>query len=160
MSSLKDQLLKAGLVKKAEVKRAPKKKAPTQAKKNRKKTSDVTQRAQRAMLDKAKKDKALNERRRMEAEKKAIHAQIKQLVDSAKLDRSEGETPYNFTSKKKVKTIYVTAEQHTQLSKDQLAIVEISKDSFDLVPKKVGAKIAQRDPSYICLLYTSDAADE
>jgi len=149
MSTLKDQLLKAGLVKKAEVKRAPKKKAPTQAKKNRKKTSDVTQRAQRAMLDKAKKDKALNERRRIEAEKKALHAQIKQLVDSAKLDRSDGETSYNFTSKKKVKTIYVTGEQHAQLSKGQLAIVEINKDSFELVPKKAGEKIAQRDSSYI-----------
>lgn len=149
MSSLKDQLLKAGLVKKAEVKRAPKKKAPTQAKKNRNKASDATLRAQRAMLDKAKKDKALNERRRIEAEKKALHAQVKQLVDSAKLDRRDGETPYNFTFKKKVKTIYVTSEQHTQLSKDQLAIVAMTKEIFELVPKKAGEKIAQRDSSYI-----------
>lgn len=149
MSSLKDQLLKAGLVKKAEVKRTPKKKAPTQAKKNRNKASEATLRAQRAMLDKAKKDKALNERRRLEAEKKARQAQVKQLVDSAKLERREGETPYNFTFKKKVKTIYVTAEQHKQLSKDQLAIVAMTKEIFELVPKKVAEQIAQRDASYI-----------
>jgi len=35
------------------------------------------------------------------------------------------------------------------LSKGQLAIVEINKDSFELVPKKAGEKIAQRDSSYI-----------
>jgi len=149
MNSLKDQLLKAGLVKKADVKRAPKKKAPTPAKKNRNKASEATLRAQRAMLNKAKKDKALNERRRLEAEKKALQAQIKQLVDSAKLERREGETPYNFTHKKKVKTIYVTAEQHAQLSKDQLAIVAVTKESFELVPKKAAEQIAQRDSSFI-----------
>ncbi len=157
MSSLKDQLLKAGLVKKAEVKRTPKKKAPTQAKKNRNKVSESSLRAQRAMLNKAKKDKALNEKRRIDAEKKALHAQIKQLVDSAKLDRSEGEATYNFTFKKKVKTIYVTIEQHAQLSKDQLAIITMKNESFELVPKKVAQKIAQRDSSYIVKIEFSNA---
>ena len=149
MSSLKDQLLKAGLVKKNEVNKAPKKKAPTQAKKNRNKVSEQTLRVQRAMLDKAKRDQKLNLERKAEAERKALQAQIKQLVDSSKLDRKEGETAYNFTHNKKVKSIYVTQEQQKQLARDQIVIVCLEGALFELVPKKAAEKIAQRDPESV-----------
>lgn len=149
MSSLKDQLLKAGLVKQHQAKTAPKKKAPTQAKKNRNKVSEQTLRTQRAMLDKAKRDKKLNQQRKAEAERKALQAQIKQLVDSSKLDRKDGDTAYNFTHQKKVKTIYVTQAQQKLLARDQIVIVCLEGALFDLVPKKVAEKIAQRDPQRV-----------
>lgn len=145
MSTLKDQLLKAGLVKKTDVKKKPKKKTPTPAKKNRNKVSEQTLRAQRAMLNKAKKDKKLNAQRKAEAERKALQAQIKQLVDSSKLDRKDGELAYNFTHQKKIKSIYVTAEQQQQLANDQIAIVCLSGGVHELVPKKAAEKIAERD---------------
>jgi uncharacterized protein YaiL (DUF2058 family) len=157
MSSLKDQLLKAGLVKKNEVKKAPKKKAPTPAKKNRNKVSEQTLRAQRAMLDKAKKDKKLNLQRNAEAERKALQAQIKQLVDSSKLERKDGEIAYNFTHKKKVKSIYVTEDQQKQLAQDQIVIVCLAGAIFELVPKKAAEKIAQRDPNSVIENTVSDS---
>lgn len=163
MSTLKDQLLKAGLVKKADVQKKPKKKAPTQAKKARKKVSENTLRTQRAMLDKAKKDKRLNEQRKAEAERKARQAQIKQLVDASKLDRSEGETAYNFTHKKKIKSIYVTEEQQQQLARDQISIVCLEGALFELVPKKAADKIAQRDANSVIknvLQETTESADD
>jgi hypothetical protein len=144
-SSLKEQLLKAGLVKPAKANKKAKKKAPTPAKKNRKKVGETTLRAQRAMLDKAKKDRKLNEQRQAEAERKARYAQIKQLVDASKLDRKDGEKSYNFTFNKKVKTIYVTDEQHSQLSKDQLAIIVMEGERYELVPVKVAEQIATRE---------------
>ena len=155
-NSLKDQLLKAGLVKKKDTKKQPKKKAPQVAKKNRKKPSENTLRTQRAMLDKAKKDKKLNEQRRLEAERKALFAQIKQLVNGSKVDRKDGETAYNFTFKKKVKTVYVTEEQHKLLSKDQLVIIALGDEVFDVVPKVVASKIAERDAS---MVVTNEQAD-
>ncbi len=148
-NSLRDQLLKAGLVQKKDVKKRPKKKAPTVAKKNRKKPSEETLRTQRAMLDKAKKDKKLNERRRQEAERKALLAQIKQLVHGSKVDRKDGETAYNFTHKKKVKKIYVTEDQHKQLSRGQLMIIAMEDELFELVPKVVAAKVSERDASMV-----------
>lgn len=148
-NSLKDQLLKAGLVKKKDVQKKPKKKAPQVAKKNRNKPSENTLRTQRAMLDKAKKDKKLNEQRRAEAERKALFAQIKQLVNGSKVDRKDGETAYNFTFKKKVKTVYVTEEQHKLLSKDQLVIIAMGDEVFDVVPKVVASKIAERDAAMV-----------
>ena len=150
MNSLKDQLLKAGLAPKKDKKpQAKKKKAPTKAKKHRNATSESTLRAQRAMLDKAKKDKKLNEKRQAEAAKKALAAQIKQLVDGSKLDRADGETAYHFTYKKKVKSIYVTTEQQLQLSRDQIVIIATGVESFEVVPKLVAEKIAERDASSV-----------
>ena len=157
-NSLKDQLLKAGLVKKKDVKNQPKKKAPQVAKKNRKKPSENTLRTQRQMLDKAKKDKKLNEQKRIEAQKKALFAQIKQLVNGSKVDRKEGEKTYNFTFGKKVKTIYVTDEQHTQLSRDQLVIIHLDNDVFELVPKIVATKISERDAARVVFNKQSDSA--
>lgn len=150
-NSLKDQLLKAGLVSKNKAKKQPKKKAPQVAKKNRKKPSENTLRTQRQMLDKAKKDKKLNEQRRIDAERKALFAQIKQLVNGSKVERKDGETAYNFTFNKKVKTIYVTDEQHKQLSKDQLVIIALGDDVFEVVPKVVANKIAERDADRVVL---------
>jgi len=156
-NSLKDQLLKAGLVKKKDVKKQPKKKAPQVAKKNRKKPSENTLRTQRQMLDKAKKDKKLNEQKRIEAEKKALFAQIKQLVNGSKVDRKDGEKTYNFTFGKKVKTIYVTDDQHAQLSKDQLVIIHLDNDVFELVPKVVATKISERDAARVVLNEQADS---
>lgn len=144
MSTLKDQLLKAGLAKPA-AKKQPKRKAPTQAKKKRKKVSESTLRAQRAMLDKAKKDKALNEKRQKEAERKARYAQIKQLVDDSKLDRKDGDIGFNFTHNKKIKSIYVTKDQHKQLSDDHLSIIAMDGGLFEVVPNKVADKISERE---------------
>lgn len=149
MNSLKDQLLKAGLVAKKKAQPQPKKKAPTKAKKNRNASSEATLRAQRAMLDKAKKDKKLNEKRQAEAAKKQLAAQIKQLVDGSKLDRRDGETSYHFTFDKKVKSIYVTDEQQKQLSRDQAAIISLGVERFELVPKMVASKIAERDANSV-----------
>jgi len=147
--SLKDQLLKAGLAKKPAAKPAKKKKPPQVAKKQRKQTSESTLRAQRAMLDKAKKDKKLNEKRQADAAAKAKFAQIKQLVNGSKLERKDGETPYSFTLKKKVKKIYVTEDQQKQLSRDQIVIIALGDETFELVPKTVGQKIAERDPKVV-----------
>ena len=140
-----------------------KKKAPTKPKNKRKTMSDSTLRAQRAMLDKAKKDKKLNEQRQAEAAKKQLAAQIKQLVDGSKLDRGEGETAYHFTFEKKVKSIYVTSEQQKQLSLGQAVIISLGAELFELVPKKVAEKIAERDASCVIQNETatsSDAQDE
>ncbi len=149
MNSLKDQLLKAGLVSQKKATKQPKKKAPTKAKAARNKPSEQTLRTQRAMLDKAKKDKKLNAQRQREAEKRELAAQIKQLVDGSKLDRSDGEASYSFTFGKKVKSLYVTSEQQTLLSRDQICIVSLGDQRFELVPKTVAKKIAERDSASV-----------
>ena len=52
---------------------------------------------------------------------------------------------YNFTEGKKVKKLYVSEKNKTQLNKGFLAITKID-DHYDLVPEKVAQRIADRIP--------------
>ena len=150
MKSLKDQLFKAGLTDKQSVKNARKpKKQPQKPKAERGQLSASAQQAEKLLREKAIKDTQLNQQRQEEAEKKAQLAQIKQLVQSSKIDREEGEVAYRFGDHNKIKTIYVTVEQQKQLAQNRIAIVRLEDDIFELVPKVVAKKIAQRDATYV-----------
>jgi len=79
------------------------------------------------------------------------------VVNGSKVDRKDGEKTYNFTFGKKVKTIYVTDDQHAQLSKDQLVIIHLDNDVFELVPKVVATKISERDAARVVLNEQADS---
>lgn len=144
--SLKEQLLNAGFAKKNTAKP---KKSPQVAKKNRHQPSEVQLRTQDAVREQAQKDKYLNAQRQTAAALKAKVSQIKQLVNTAKLDRSEGETPYSFNVGNKIKKIYVTEAQQKQLARGQIVIIAMDNGAFELVPKASAQKIAERDASYV-----------
>ncbi len=157
MGTLKDQLLKAGLAPKKPKQQAKKKKAPTAPKKQRAKVGEATLRAQRAMLNKARKDKKLNEQRAKDAAKKAKIAEIKQLIDTNKLERKEAEIAYNFSYARKVRKIYVTEQQQSQLSENKLGIVTLGNDIFDLVPKEIADKILEREQNFVVRISNEQA---
>ena len=156
MKSLKDQLLKAGLTDKQSLKNAHKqgKKGLTKPKNQRGQASESAKQAEQARIEKTNRDKELNRKRQLAIEKKARHSQIGQLVQSSKIDREGGELAYNFThaldgQSAKIRKLYVTEEQQKQLSKNQIAIVALGSDQFELVPTIVAKKIAVQDPQYI-----------
>lgn len=153
MSTLQDQLKKAGLVK-PKSKDQPRKKVkpPKVAKKDRAKVSEETLRAQQAMIKKAKRDRALNQQREAERKQREIDAQVLQLIEHAKVDRSKGEEDFNFTHNKKVKKIQVTDEQRRQLSRGVLAVVITPGQSFEIVPKTAANKLRERHPSAVVFL--------
>lgn len=151
MNSLKDQLLKAGLTDKQTV-RDVSKQQQQQTKKPKNKRNSVsasTRQAESALMAKTNQDRELNRQRQRVAEQKATLAQIRQLVQAGKLAREDGEQAYHFTIVGKVKKIYVTDEQKKQLSNDQIAIIVLPNDRFELVPKSVAKKIAERDVTYV-----------
>ncbi len=155
MASLQDQLLKAGLVDKNTAKKVSKEKhkASKEARKSSGKSSGNTQTAANAMKAKnAERDRELNRQKQEAAQIKAIAAQIRQLIDLNKMDRSAGDLGYNFVYEKKVKTIYVTEEIQVQISNGRLVIVSTNsseKSPFEIVPRAVAEKIAERDPARI-----------
>jgi len=149
MKSLRDQLLTAGLTDEKSVKNVRKQKQNKKPKKARGKASEITRQVEQAQHDKANRDKELNRLRQLEVEKKAHLAQIQQLINTSKIDRTEGEVAYHFTIDGKVKSIHVTAEQHKQLARNQIAIVISDVDQVELVPRVVAEKIAQHDTPYI-----------
>lgn len=106
--------------------------------------------AARALQEKAERDRQINRQHQAEAEKKAIKAQIIQLITLNRIDRKRGELAYQFTDGKKIKKLYVTETLLAQLSRGQIAIARLG-DSYELVPAAIAEKIAQRDESCIVL---------
>jgi len=152
MSSLKAQLLKSGL---ADAKRA--KKVHQQQLEAGKHAKDETkEQVQKAMAEKAERDRLLNLQRKEEQEKKAIVAQIKQLIETNKIDRKGCEVAYQFTDDKKIKKLYVTELLLNQLAKGQIAVVRFA-DAYELVPARVAEKIAMRDAALVVVLNQAPA---
>lgn len=151
--SLQDQLLKAGL---ADVDKARKleKEKRKQARVARRSGVEIVdenkEAARRAREDKARRDKELNQALHGKSQRKAINAQIKQLIESNKLEKGRGEIGFNFTDGKKVKKLYVTALEQKQLSAGLLAIVK-QGDQYEVLPRPVADKIAERDVDRVIL---------
>ncbi len=155
MSTLQDQLLKAGLVNAKKAKQAQKEKRKTAKVQRHSKEQVVDETrasAEQAKAEKVRRDKALNAERDATAAKKALTAQIAQLIDMNRQAKVEagaaGDIAYNFTDGTKIKKIVVSAAIQRQLSRGRLAIVKLNA-SYELVPAGVADKIASRDASYI-----------
>ena len=158
-NSLFDQLKKSGLVddKKAKKVKKEKHQAKKQADKGKKKgpqVDEVTLLAQQAQAEKVAKDRELNRQRKEEADRKAVFAQIKQLIDMNRIKNRDGDLAYNFANEGKVERIYLKEAFQMQLAKGQLAIVSFG-EGFELVPTAVAEKIAQRDEK--CVIYCDSA---
>ena len=153
MSSLQDQMLKAGLIDSKKVKKATREKRKAQ--KMQKNTKEVVideakAAAARVQLEKVERDRKLNQARKAAAEAKAVTAQIKQLIEMNRQPKGDDDdaVAYNFSDGKNVKKIYVSSEARQQLAKGRLAIVKLG-DSYELVPAIVADKIKQRDESVV-----------
>jgi uncharacterized protein YaiL (DUF2058 family) len=154
MGGLKDQLLKAGLVNEKQIKQARKEKHKENqqnqgSRKNAAATEEQRQ-AQQAMVEKAERDRLLNLQRKEEAEKKALAAQIKQLIEAHRQPKGDGETPYNFADGNTVKRLYVSDKVRGQIARGQLAIVKLDKQ-YELVPSEIADKIHSRDATRVVL---------
>lgn len=164
MPSLQDQLLKTGLAdeKKAKAIRNEKHKKRKQQPKGTVEVSEAEARARQAREEKSERDRQLNLEHQKKAEKKAVQAQIRQLVETNRLDRSSGETSYQFVHDKKIKKIFVDDTMVDQLSRGRLAIVFVN-DAYEIVAEGVARKIMERDELAVVVLHDrrkDDAGDD
>ena len=56
-----------------------------------------------------------------------------------------------------MKTIYVTEEQHRLLSKDQVVIIAMDNELFEIVPKKVAEQVAKRESHRVIQLASTQS---
>lgn len=158
-NALRDQLLKAGLVNEKQVKQAAKEKQKDlQRQHGQGKTAEQEeekQRAQKAQADKLERDRLLNQQRQEQAEKKALAAQIRQLVEQNRILKEDGDTPYNFVDGGKVKRLYLSEKLRQRIALGHIAIVRLEK-GYELVPPEVAEKIRARDPA--CLVLVNEPA--
>ena len=158
--SLQDQLLQAGLADADKAKKLAKEKRK-QAKVARRSGTELKdeskEAARKAREDKARRDRELNQALNSKSQRKAINAQIKQLIETNRLEKGRGEIGFNFTDGKKVKKLYVSAMEQKQLSAGRLAIVK-QGDQYEMVPRPVAEKIADRDSERVVLCGAIDDA--
>ena len=98
-NSFGDQFLKAGLVNKTQLNKAQKSKNKQQKLKQKQKIEVVDEAAvaaQQAAAEKAARDRELNRQQKEEAERKAVQAQVRQLIEMNRLPRNDGDVGYNF----------------------------------------------------------------
>ncbi|XOV86791.1 MAG: DUF2058 domain-containing protein [Pseudomonadota bacterium] len=159
--SLRDQLLQAGLVTTKQAKKAEK--AAQRQDLRVRKGVEVDQdrlAVEQVRLAKLERDREINAELHRKAQQKALRAQVRQLIASNS-KRLAGDIAYNFTDDNKVKTIYISAVNKSELNKGYLAIVR-TDEGYDLVPEPVATKIRQRQADAVVYLYdrSADVMDE
>lgn len=158
MASLQDQLLKAGLIdtKKAKQANKEKRKETNLARRSSEEVVDeIKQSAEQARQEKAERDRDLNRQRDLELQQKAVAAQIKQLIENHRQPKGAGENDveYNFTHGKVIKKIRVSKTVQEQIVRGVLAVVNLG-EGYELVPRIVADKIAQRDEQAVVVANT------
>jgi len=156
-----EQLLKAGIVNKQQVQKVQQdknKKKKQQRNKKEKVVDETRLKAQQAAEEKSRRDRELNKNKEEAARKKAISAEINQLITENRIQRDEScETVYNFEHNKKVKRIYVNEDMKQQIIKGKLGIARI-EGRYELVPVLIAEKIKQRNEKRVVLFEVEQKA--
>lgn len=155
MASLKDQLVNAGLVDKKKAKQLKQelRKEAKVRQKGQVPLDDNKEQVKRNLLEKVERDRQLNKQQQDVVERKAIQAQISQLITMNRIKREGGNIAYQFTDGTRIKRIYVTEQLQKDLVNGRLAIAKLGNE-FELLPSSAAEKIRQRDPQVIVLLNT------
>jgi len=151
-NSLFDQLKKTGLVDKTRAQKVKRDQYKNKKQKSKKgsaeQVDEVRLQAEKAQAEKVERDRQINKQKEEEAERKAVAAQIIQLIETNRVEDRDGEVVYNFTDANVVKRIFVSERVHKHLMSGQLSIAKLG-EGYELVPKPVAEKIKQRDPQCI-----------
>ncbi|MEE9343105.1 MAG: DUF2058 domain-containing protein [Gammaproteobacteria bacterium] len=155
-----DQLLKAGLVKKDQLNKAKKSKHKQKVQKGKQPpvVSEATAAVQQAAAEKTARDSELNRQKKEAAERKAIQAQIRQLIELNELTGIDGDVGYNFQDDTAIKKIFVSDEIHGKLQSGHLTIARFN-GGYTVIPSIVADKIRLRDESSIIGVATPEAGD-
>jgi len=159
--SLQEQLMSTGLVDKKKAKSIKKEKHTErkQAPKGKIQIDEAKLRIELARENKIKKDRDLNKHKKDIQDKKAIVAQIHQLIKTNCIAYIDGEIGFQFVVDKKIKKIHISTDQHDHLLKGRLCIATL-EDKFFLVPSTVANKIIERDETVISYQNIAEESSE
>lgn len=161
-NSLIDQLKKTGLVDKTKAQKVKHEQYKNKKQKSKKGSAteldEAKLLAKKAQAEKVERDRQINLQKKEEAERKAIAAQIIQLIETNRIEDREGEIDYNFTDGNVIKRISISDRIHKHLMNGKLAIAKLG-DSYELVPMPVAEKIKQRDAQCIINIENSTESD-
>ncbi len=149
--SLQDQLLGANLIDAKKAKKISKESRKTKNIQRRSKeenTSGGQAAALRAKQEKQQRDNALNKQKNLEAEKKAIAAQVKQMIEQFRIPREAGDVEYNFTDGKAIKKLRLNKTTFEEITRGRLCIAKLN-ETYEIIPRPVAEKIRERDEAVV-----------
>lgn len=164
MSSMSEQLLKAGLVTEEQVKKVaekPKNKPNKRpASKLKKQVKNKGKREQsdlekfyslRSSEENKEKQEALRKKREAAQRKKEMNKKIGALVSKNILNINDAEIRYNFVVGTTIKYVFVTEEQQEKLARGQLAIT-FHGGQRCIIPSDIGTEILGINPNKIVVV--------
>jgi uncharacterized protein YaiL (DUF2058 family) len=164
--SLREQLLQAGLVNEQQVKQAERqeqrKQFQTQKHQPRDKRNGPSPQetaARKQAEAKAARDQELNRKQQEKAQRKALYAQIRELVSANRITRPDVEDTYNFIDGGKVRRIRADAALRERIARGEVMLVRC-EGRYELVPPAIAEKIRERDPRAVVAHNPPAAASE
>lgn len=163
MSSLSDQLLKAGLVTEDQVKKATekpkkinksfqKKTKSSRPRKENQETSDLAQfYKQRAAQEKNEKQEARRNKLEAQKLKKETNDKINKLISDNILNEETATIRYNFVVGTTIKYLFVTEEQQKKLADGEIGITFMG-GKRSLIPSKIATEIRKLNPDKIVVV--------
>ena len=156
-NSLRDQLMKAGLANKQQAQDAQK------HVKKKKKSGGVSPEAkaaqEKARQEQAQRDRELNRKREEERKQKGLKSEIRQLIETHRMSVGKGDVGYNFVHDKKVKRLYVTADEQNKLARGRLAVL-FFEETYYLLTFDIAERIQEREPDIFVLINKPETPEE
>jgi len=149
--SLREQLLQAGLVSEEQVKNAERQtqrkqyqgqKHQPRAQRNGPTPQEIA--AKKQTEAKAVRDQELNRKQLEKAQRKALYAQIRELVTQNRITRPDVEETYNFIDGGKVRRIRADAALRERITRGEVVLVRC-EGRYELVLPVIAEKIRERD---------------
>ncbi|WP_299876832.1 DUF2058 family protein [uncultured Cocleimonas sp.] len=179
MSSLSDQLLKAGLVTEDQVKKAAEKPKPKKKFTGNRNNSKLKQKAtssqnavpnkkpkrgasdleqfykERSKLERNEKQEALRKKQEAEKIKKETNDKINKLITANLKNDEAAEIRYNFVVGTTIKYLFVTEKQQQELADRSLAITFLG-GKRSLIPIEIAKEITALNPNKIVIIAPED----
>ncbi|MEA3404628.1 MAG: DUF2058 domain-containing protein [Pseudomonadota bacterium] len=158
--SLFDQLKKSGLVNEQQAKKAKREKYQQTKKSKGKKggqavNNEAAELAAKAAQEKAEKDRQLNLERKQQQEKRALQAEVLQIIKTNQVTNFKGDIAYNFADGEAVKTLYVNRKTQKSLIAETLRIARFN-GGYALISIEAAEKVEQRDKDVLIPLVGED----
>lgn len=163
-SSLQDQLKQTGLASEKQARRArqDRKKNRKGGKPSRRRPAAPDPRAeavQAERADKAERDREANAKREAQRLAKETAARVRQIVETHRIRRGEGERVYRFTRGTTIKEVWLSTEHHRRLAEGDIALVSFG-EGYELVPKATGERIGEIDETALLVLNRGSSKTE
>jgi uncharacterized protein YaiL (DUF2058 family) len=140
---LQQQLIKAGVATADQIKKGDRHKRGED-----RRGPSVSDQQRQAQQKKQDADRERNRQQQEQRERKERAAQVRQLIESNRIDRKGGEAAYQFVEAGRIRKFYLHEAQRQQVVAGTLVVVRLGRN-FELVLPEVADRIAERDPASV-----------